>query len=380
MADLDNLGTWYVWSFFVTSCVLIPVYGALLWKNHKGSQYDFINQIGWLSLASAVGILFQNVCKHQWENRFPDVPFLWLQMDVVFSVIAYAGFGLAHWLYCHKYYKISNVINYYRAQQAVPQAMVKRDKITNYVMITLNIVPALLEGVSRTLVLHQFYYNGYNPKLWQFDKIYTSSKIAIGAMTVVSAGYLGVGVTKLYKNAKNGQGDEKINVPHMLAHAGAFGTYMASLMVLWGLYLPLVYNRTAKTMNNYVMGVIVSNYLNLISQIMMVLVLWPLTDKKPPAIIKQNLAVQEEEEEERAGSTLSAMTVAVQAEEWDEEAEFAMHTWSKLIRCDAMTESGLKDLCEFGESCAASLMDDDSNLNAINQSAHFGQDDDVNEV
>ena len=55
--------------------------------------------------------------------------------------------------------------------------------------------------------------------------------MAIGLTQMVSAGYLGVGIKNLYKLAKHGITDDRIDLPQLRRHLAAFVTYLTSTVV-----------------------------------------------------------------------------------------------------------------------------------------------------
>jgi hypothetical protein len=66
----------------------------------------------------------------------------------IFYASAYLLFNVSHWMFAFKYYSMSRQSSYKIAKQEVPQRILKHDRITNWVFLTLNTLPSILYGVG----------------------------------------------------------------------------------------------------------------------------------------------------------------------------------------------------------------------------------------
>ncbi len=63
------------------------------------------------------------------------------------NALGYLLFNVSHWMFAFKYYSMSRQSSYKIAKQEVPQRILKHDRITNWVFLTLNTLPPILYGV-----------------------------------------------------------------------------------------------------------------------------------------------------------------------------------------------------------------------------------------
>ena len=79
------------------------------------------------------------------KNDFSDKKY-----EIVYGFFAsgYLLFNISHWMLAFKYYSMSRQSSYKIAKQEVPQRILKHDQITNWVFLTLNTLPPILNGVG----------------------------------------------------------------------------------------------------------------------------------------------------------------------------------------------------------------------------------------
>ena len=71
-----------------------------------------------------------------------------LEIYDVFSATGYLLFNVSHWMFAFRYYTMARYTPYKVTQQEVPREMIRCDKITNWVFLSLNSVPPVLNGVG----------------------------------------------------------------------------------------------------------------------------------------------------------------------------------------------------------------------------------------
>ena len=127
--------------------------------------------------------------------------------------------------------------------------------------------------------------------LWA--KIYMYCKFSVGFFEIVSAAFLAVGLYGLYKLKKKGYKDDRLNLPQLALHLGAFVTYLISMIVMFGFMVPYVRFDTPQSYINYVIADTVSSYVGMVSQLLTIAVLWPLTKYQDVAETKRDFDIPE---------------------------------------------------------------------------------------
>lgn len=153
--------------------------------------------------------------------------------------LIYSCFAVGHWLFCHQYYKCAKVMPYFKDNKDTPVHVERANLWREWVLLALNFLASLGMGVARFGRLKQFYnwymapekYSQFKYQLYKV--IYTYCKFAVFSLEIVSAVYLGIGILKLYKLAKKGMIDDRIDLPKLSLHLAAFATYLLSLVVLF---------------------------------------------------------------------------------------------------------------------------------------------------
>ena len=64
------------------------------------------------------------------------------------DAISYLLFNVSHWMFAFKYFSMSRQTPYKIAKQEVPTGIVRCDRITNWVFLSINAIPPILYGVS----------------------------------------------------------------------------------------------------------------------------------------------------------------------------------------------------------------------------------------
>lgn len=227
---------------------------------------------------------------------------------------------MGHWLFAHKYFKISNVIEFFKKGQTVPDQVKAKDERVNKIFLSLNLVPALGMGVFECLSLNEYFHKGNTEAYKVYRKIFTICYFAVIILELLSALILGVGVLKLYRLAKSGElFDERINVPQLVLHVSAFVTYLMSVLIQVIFYAIFIWSYSPQKKHNWAVSSIVCDWVNMISQILLVAVLVPLT---------KDQSLQE---------TMKHFGVP-QVADFDEDAQTNMRIWMLLTRRQRLNE------------------------------------------
>lgn len=155
--------------------------------------------------------------------------------------------------------------------------MRETDDFTNKVFLALNLISGLGYGVFRAMYGYQLLYFGEGGKEVLYGEISTGFFVSICFLEVVSGTFLGIAVFRLFRLAKAGEGDDSINVPQLILHFSVFASFIVSLLVQLGFYLPYIWNQTPKNSLNSTITQTVCNYIGMVSMLMMAAVMMPLT-------------------------------------------------------------------------------------------------------
>lgn len=136
----------------------------------------------------------------------------------------------------------------------------------------------------------------------------------MGLLEVYSAYILAIGIFRFYRLTKVYNVDDRIKLSRLSLHLGAFITYLASDLVMLGFLVPYTLFDTPKRYYNYLIAMTVSEYLSLASQLLMVIVLWPLTAKRELNAIKSDVGI-----------------LGPEGAIWDEEMAIYQRIWLELI-------------------------------------------------
>ena len=72
------------------------------------------------------------------------------KIEILFGLNATALllFNVSHWMFAFKYFSMSRQTTFKIAKQEVPKGIVRCDKITNWVFLSIIAIPPILYGVS----------------------------------------------------------------------------------------------------------------------------------------------------------------------------------------------------------------------------------------
>lgn len=85
--------------------ILIPVFGVLLWKVKRGSDYKFVKNVVWLLLISNLSLIGFGIALIVWMRQGCSDAYA-NGMSILLSVttaVQYISFNEAQWIFAHKY-------------------------------------------------------------------------------------------------------------------------------------------------------------------------------------------------------------------------------------------------------------------------------------
>lgn len=93
--------------------------------------------------------------------------------------------------------------------------------------------------------------------------MYAGTKVAVGLLDVVSAGFLIFGILRIWSLTKDQPNDPRLNIPSLLLHFGAFALYLCGTVVLYYAFTKYAYFNHEGNMapQTYLLTVTVSNYI-----------------------------------------------------------------------------------------------------------------------
>ena len=104
----------------------------------------------------------------------------------------------------------------------------------------------------------------------------------VGLLDMVSAGFLLFGIVKIWQRTRNQPNDPRLNIPQLLLHFSSFVLYLAATILV--LYYHILYTWNNEDPDNYgkrskqlVVSTIASNYLNVVGQVLLAWILYPIT-------------------------------------------------------------------------------------------------------
>jgi hypothetical protein len=152
-----------------------------------------------------------------------------------FNSSGFILFNVSHWMFAFKYYSMSRQSSYKIAKQEVPQRILKHDRITNWVFLTLNTLPPILLGVGYIgyHIANTNNHADFGKKLLKLGKI---SRLVSLFVPIISGVYLFTALYKINKSVKS-QDDTQVNLKAMALHATSFGLFMASTLFFIFVYV-----------------------------------------------------------------------------------------------------------------------------------------------
>lgn len=189
-------------------------------------------------------------------------------------------------------------------------------------MLVINFLPTVGSSICNFMALYEYYFSGgWNETVGLYRKYETKFWVTSILLNIVSASVLGVGVGKLYRIAKSGNmPDDRINVPQMILHLSAFLTYLLSVMVAALFYALVVWNPSPQKYFNWVVARICCNWMNMFSQVLLAVVLKPLTKEETMEETLETFGVMDTEDDD------------TEAAEWDEDAQVNLRIWRQLVK------------------------------------------------
>lgn len=139
----------------------------------------------------------------------------------------------------------------------------------------------------------------------------------------------------------------RVNTWVLLLHAGAFGLYLVSNVVVYSAWNLFIAKPNDKTWHIYGIASIFYVCASFLSQVLLCLILWDLG--KPMEKVKEPVVVEEPTEpteELAATDERSKSTVSLFVQTFDEEAEVQMRVWRTFMRGDRATEVTLMETQE----------------------------------
>jgi hypothetical protein len=184
-------------------------------------------------------------------------PTLKTEIGGVCFMLQWGGFNLAHWIFSFKYYKIQHAMKHLIATGKVPPRVRKCDSAINYFFITINGLVALANGLSYMLL-------PFKPQT--FYPVYAATKVAVGFLDIVSAGFLIYGIARIWFLSRGRPNDPRLNIPSLLLHFGAFALYIGSTLATYYTYTIYAYSKkNDMPPKRYTIAVTVSNYISTIA-------------------------------------------------------------------------------------------------------------------
>ena len=216
-----------------TSSILIVIYLVVLIRALKGSGFKFVIQLCGLLLVYNLAVIarywsLKAIIKSLDNDLSKNSIISWLVAEASALVIQWACFNLAHWFFAYQYFEIARQTPFLKANEDVPQNILKCDKAINKTMITLNIFFPLMYGISTFQ--------------WNYIEIYIGEKplwLVIGArllinvivfLQIVSGTFVGYALFKI-KQSINKEDASIVNVKTMTFHLLAFGIYTFSALI-----------------------------------------------------------------------------------------------------------------------------------------------------
>ena len=117
MSSQVDWQTWQNISFYVYGGILIPVYGWLIYKTIKGSNFSFVKKVALLLLLSSVGAIANCILyeKLRLMNTTDNSGFSIVLVSILISLALFiqnGGFALGQWIFSYQYYEISRTMPY----------------------------------------------------------------------------------------------------------------------------------------------------------------------------------------------------------------------------------------------------------------------------
>ena len=104
-ADVEHAQYVYIHSVFWTSLILTALYGVVILKVQTGSKYTFIIVLTLMLMISNLSAILSDVFGEKYGGPSDAA---WLVLECLATWFRDMFFNLAHWLFCYKYWLISN--------------------------------------------------------------------------------------------------------------------------------------------------------------------------------------------------------------------------------------------------------------------------------
>lgn len=190
--------TVYLLSYYITAGILIPILSWVLYKVYKGRNFKFVKRTIWLLIICNIG----NIA-FAFSNRDFTVS---MERNLGYSLlnsgskfVQTSSFNEANWVFAYRYFTISQGMPYALNGQVVPAEIIRRNQMLGFVLLVLNFVFPLMQGVA--------YYNA-NMKLPD-DPNYKGALLFVVAanllvviLQIISAVFFGYSLLKIRQSLK----------------------------------------------------------------------------------------------------------------------------------------------------------------------------------
>lgn len=263
--------TFNVITILVTSGILIPTWGALLWRVVHGSKFAYVRNI-------AILLLINNV---SWfgvvAGFFYYESILMVVVYAISEAVCFSAFNVGHWLFAREYYQLSIKMPFVLKKQDPPASQEKTNRTINWVMQFFNLLGPLVLSIG---TLYAGISHVKRDKIpYPSEILAITGPILISLIQIASALFLGLGVFKIRKTINESGSSSEINVKLLIQHFLAFGLYLLSTSVTVVFYAILIVSNESNR-NQYLYAQGICNLVSFFAQLCLVWILWKLAVKE----------------------------------------------------------------------------------------------------
>jgi hypothetical protein len=192
---------------------------------------------------------------------------------VVYNALVAIGmllFNVGHWMFSNKYFSMSRQAPYKLSQKEVPKSIVECDKITNWVLLSLNVIPPILFFAG---YVGPYFASNYADS---FNVMRSVSFLVAMFVPIVSGIYLFTALYLIKKSVGNGS---QVNIKAMTLHATSFGLYMVSVLLFIFIWLMYLYSAYIDD-EAYSICLGITSICSSLSQAVLCIIFWDLGRKK----------------------------------------------------------------------------------------------------
>ena len=146
-------------SILVGSGLTLVVESVTLFRVVRGSKHRFVIKILVMLIGYNLAAIAQESISINTVRHF-DFTMKKYLIYYSFESLGMALCNMAHWMFAHKYFKISRQTEYKLANKKVPRKIIMCDKVTNWIFLILNGIAPILNGfgwVSYAYVDHEIH-------------------------------------------------------------------------------------------------------------------------------------------------------------------------------------------------------------------------------